>query len=101
MHVPTLVARRIAAESHPARSTARVAGDIGERSVAEAYKLCMYRKRINLSHALAGQRVGIKEVDEGIWIVSFMQHDLSHIDLEQKTLQPLDNPFGARLLPMS
>jgi hypothetical protein len=24
-----------------------------------------------------------------------------YIDLEQKTLQPLDNPFGARLLPMS
>ena len=50
---------------------------------------------------LPGQRVGIKEVDEGIWIVSFMQYDLGYIDLEQKTLQPLDNPFGARLLPMS
>ena len=50
--------------------------------------------------SLAGQRVGIKEV-EGIWIVSFMHYDLGYIDLEQKTLQPLDNPFGARLLPMS
>ena len=64
-------------------------------------RICMYRKRINLSHVLAGQRVGIKEVDDGIWIVSFMQYDLGYIDLEQKTLQPLDNPFGARLLPMS
>ena len=27
-------------------------------------------------------------VDEGIWIVSFMQYDLGYIDLEQKTLQP-------------
>ena len=54
-----------------------------------------------ISHVLAGQRVGIKEVDEGIWIVSFMQYDLGYIDLEHKTLQPLDNPFGARLLPMS
>ena len=34
---------------------------------------------------LAGQRVGIKEVDEGIWIVSFMHYDLGYIDLEQKT----------------
>jgi hypothetical protein len=49
---------------------------------------------------LAGQRVGIKEVDEGVRIVSFMQYDLDCIDLEQKTLQPLDNPFGARLSPM-
>jgi hypothetical protein len=61
----------------------------------------MYRKRINLSTVLAGQRVGIKEVDEGIWIVSFMHYDLGFIDLEQKTLQPLDNPFGSRLSPMS
>src|SRR6476620_7937137 len=53
-------------------------------------RICMYRKRINLSHVLAGQRVGIKEVDEGIWIVSFMHYDLGYIDLEQKTLQPLD-----------
>lgn len=64
-------------------------------------RICMHRKRINLSHVLAGQRVGIKEVDDGIWIVSFMQYDLGYIDLEQKTLQPLDNPFGPRLSPMS
>jgi transposase InsO family protein len=64
-------------------------------------RLCMHRKRINLSQVLAGQRVGIKEVDEGIWLVSFMHYDLGYIDLEQKTLQPLDNPFGPRLLPMS
>lgn len=64
-------------------------------------RICMHRKRVNISTVLAGQRVGIKEVDEGIWIVTFMQYDLGYIDLEQKTLQPLDNPFGARLLPMS
>ena len=64
-------------------------------------RICMYRKRINLSTVFAGQCVGIKEVDEGIWIVSFMHYDLGFIDLKQKTLQPLDNPFGPRLLPMS
>jgi len=64
-------------------------------------RICMHRKRINISTVFAGQRVGIKEVDDGIWIVSFMHYDLGYIDLEQKTLQPLDNPFGPRLLPMS
>jgi len=64
-------------------------------------RICMHRKKINISYVLAGQRVGIKEVDEGIWIVSFMHYDLGYIDLEQKTLQPLDNPFGPRLSPMS
>ncbi len=61
----------------------------------------MHRKRVSISHVLAGRRLGIKEVDEGIWIVSFMQNDLGYIDLEQKTLQPLDNPFGTRLSPKS
>lgn len=64
-------------------------------------RLCMHRKKINISTLLAGQKVGIKEVDDGIWLVSFMEYDLGYIDLEQKTLQPLDNPFGTRLLPMS
>jgi transposase InsO family protein len=64
-------------------------------------RICMHRKRINVSTVLAGQRLGIKEVDDGIWIVSFMSYDLGFIDLEQKTLQPLDNPFGPRLSPMS
>jgi transposase InsO family protein len=64
-------------------------------------RICLHRKKINISTVLAGQNLGIKEVDEGIWLVSFMQYDLGYIDLEQKTLQPLDNPFGTRLSPMS
>ena len=64
-------------------------------------RICLHRKKINISTVLAGQRLGIKEVDEGIWIVSFMCYDLGYIDLEQRTLQPLDTPFGPRLSPMS
>jgi len=60
-------------------------------------RVCMHRKKINISTVLAGQRLGIKEVDDGIWLVSFMHYDLGYIDLEQRTLQTLDNPFGARL----
>ncbi len=64
-------------------------------------RLCLHRKKINVSAVLAGQKLGIKEVDEGIWLVTFMHYDLGYFDLEQKTLQPLDNPFGPRLSPMS
>ena len=64
-------------------------------------RICIYRKKINISTALAGQTLGIKEVDEGIWLVSFMQYDLGYIDLEQRTLQPIDNPFGPGVSPMS
>ena len=64
-------------------------------------RICLHRKRINISTVLAGQRLGIREVDDGIWLVSFSHYDLGYFDLEQKTLQPLDNPFGPRLSPMS
>lgn len=64
-------------------------------------RICMHRKKINISTVLAGQKLGIKEVDDGIWLVSFLRYDLGYIDLEQKTLQTLDNPFGPRLLPTS
>ena len=64
-------------------------------------RLCLYRKKINLSKSLAGQAVGVKEVDHGIWLVSFMEYDLGYIDLEERTLQPLENPFGPKVSPMS
>ncbi|MBZ9699545.1 integrase core domain-containing protein [Mesorhizobium sp. CO1-1-3] len=64
-------------------------------------RICMHRKKINISTVLAGQRLGISEVDDGIWLVSFMHYDLGYIDLEQRTLQTIDNPFGTRLSPMS
>jgi transposase InsO family protein len=64
-------------------------------------RICMHRKKINISTVLAGQRLGLKEVDDGIWLVSFITYDLGYIDLEQRTLQPIDNPFGTRLSPMS
>lgn len=64
-------------------------------------RLCLHRKKVNISTVLAGQRLGIKEVDEGIWLVSFMHYDLGYIDLEQRTLQPTDNPFGPGVSPMS
>jgi len=37
------------------------------------------QKKINLSTVFAGQAVGI---EEGIWLVSFMEQDLGYIDLE-------------------
>ena len=36
----------------------------------------LHRKRINISTVLAGQKLGIKEVDDGIWLASFMDYDL-------------------------
>jgi transposase InsO family protein len=69
--------------------------------VTSCGRICMHRKKINVSTVMAGQRLGITEVDDGIWLVSFIHYDLGYIDLEQRTLQTIDNPFGTRLSPMS
>jgi hypothetical protein len=45
-------------------------------------RVCMHRKKINVSTVLAGQKLGSKEVDDGIWLVSFLTYDLGYIDLE-------------------
>jgi transposase InsO family protein len=66
--------------------------------VTNCGRLCLHRKKVNISVVLAGQKLGIKEVDDGIWLVSFMHYDLGYFDLEQKTLQPLENPFGPKPL---
>jgi hypothetical protein len=39
------------------------------------------KKKINFSQVFAGQAVGIKEVHEDIWLVSFMDYDLGYFDL--------------------
>src|SRR5215472_6302839 len=77
--------------------------------VTSCGRLCLYNKKINLSTSLAGQAVGVKEVEDGIWLVSFMNYDLGYIDLEEKTLHPWRTPSGQKcnlclrnvLLPMS
>ena len=55
---------------------------------------------------MAGQRRGLKEADDGIWVVSCMNYDLGYIDLEQKTQSTTRSAHGCHpclryvLLPM-
>jgi putative transposase len=55
---------------------------------------------MNSCQVFAGQSAGIEEVAEKIWLVSFMKYDLGFFDQEEGTVTGLDNPFGARVLPM-
>ena len=69
--------------------------------VTRCGRICLGRKKINFSQVFAGQAVGIKEVHDDIWLVSFMDYDLGYFDLETRVLEPLENPFGPKVLPMS
>jgi putative transposase len=64
-------------------------------------RICFNRQKINLSMVFAGQSVGIKQVSDQIWLVSFMDYDLGYFDHQTCRLEPLDNPFGPKVLPMS
>jgi putative transposase len=44
--------------------------------------ICIGKSKISLSHVFAGQMVGIKQVEEKIWLVSFMHYDLGFFDHE-------------------
>lgn len=55
------------------------------------------RQKINLSQVFAGQKVGIKQVDERLWLTSFMQYNLGYLDDETCRLEPLQNPFGPKV----
>ena len=44
--------------------------------------------------------LGLKEVHDDIWLVSFMDYDLGYFDLETRVLESLENPFGPKVSPM-
>jgi putative transposase len=69
-------------------------------TVTNCGRICVGRRKINLSAVFAGQRVGIKEVSEKIWLVTFMHYDLGYFDLEAGRVECVENPFDAKLLPM-
>jgi len=54
----------------------------------------IYRKKINISTVLAGQKLGLKEVDDGIWLVSFLDYDLGFFDNNEDRVEPAQNPFA-------
>jgi len=64
-------------------------------------RICYQRRKVNVSQVFAGQKVGVKQTDEHIWLVTFMDYDLGYFDDETGRLEPIDNPFGSKLLPMS
>jgi len=70
-------------------------------TVTQCGRICFGRRKINLSTVFAGQNVGVKEVSDKIWLVSFMDYDLGFFDHETGRLGSTENPFAAKVLPMS
>src|SRR6266540_635525 len=69
-------------------------------TVTQCGRICVGRRKINLSTVFAGQNIGIKEVSDKIWLVSFMEYDLGFFDHETGRLASAENPFAPKVLPM-
>ena len=69
-------------------------------TVTQCGRICFGRRKINLSTVFAGQHVGVKELSDRIWLVSFMDYDLGFFDHETGRLGSAENPFAAKVLPM-
>lgn len=70
-------------------------------TVTQCGRICIGKKKINFSTVFAGQNIGIREIEEKIWLVSFMDFDLGYFDEDSCRVEPLDNPFKEKVLPMS
>jgi len=70
-------------------------------TVTTCGRICFQKRKVNLSTVFAGQTVGIKQVDDHLWLASFMHYDLGYFDDQTCRLEPIANPFGAKVSPMS
>jgi putative transposase len=53
-------------------------------------RLCYQRRKISVNQVFAGQKVGVKQVEEHVWLVTVMHYDLGYFDDETGRLEPID-----------
>jgi putative transposase len=60
----------------------------------------VHDQTIMVTGCAAAQSVGVTQVGERIWLVTFMKYDLGYFDDEMCRLEPIENPFGPKVLPI-
>lgn len=100
MHYPGEIYQRSVREYH---GLSELEYPFHDRTVAVTMcgRVCFGSRKINLSTVFAGQNVGVKEVAEKVWLISFMQYDLGFFDHESNRFECAESPFAAKVLPMS
>lgn len=70
-------------------------------TVTKCGRICIGKRKINLSTVFAGQNVGITQIDDTIWSVHFMDYVIGYFDTETSRVEPSVDPFRINLLPLS
>jgi putative transposase len=63
-------------------------------------RICIGTRKINFTQVFAGQSIGIKEVADKIWLVSFLDFNLGYFDEKQGRVESGPSPFEAKVLTM-
>ena len=69
-------------------------------TVTNCGRICLDGKKIHFSTVFAGHDVGLRQIEEDVWLVSFMDYDMAYFDMESSRVQALENPFGPKVLGM-
>lgn len=69
-------------------------------TVTNCGRICLEGKKIHFSTVFAGHDVGLRQVEDDVWLVSFMDYDMAYFDMESSRVQALENPFGPKVLGM-
>ena len=67
-------------------------------TVTQCGRVCAKGLKVSLSRAFAGQQVGIREIEDDIWVVSFMDYDLGYFDSKSPKVTPVDDIFGVQMV---
>jgi hypothetical protein len=67
-------------------------------TVTDCGRICLDGKKIHFSAVFAGHDGGVRQVEDDVWLVSFMDYDMAYFDMESNKVQALDNPFGPKVL---
>ncbi len=66
--------------------------------ISNCGRVCLNRQKIHLSRAFANQPVGLNQVDDGIWSVTFMDFELGYFDESSRQFAPQEDPLGIRAI---
>jgi len=67
-------------------------------TVTKCGRICLGNQKIHFSTVFAGHDVGLRQVEDDVWLVSFMDYDMAYFDMESHQVSALENPFGPKVL---
>ncbi len=70
-------------------------------TVTTCGRICYNSKKSNSARLSPARPSASDKVDDHIWLASFRDYDLGYFDDETCRPEPLQNPFGPKVLPMS